>query len=185
MRPSQHPHPLPTHPPHAQTAVMASMCRPPVPWVGVSALFLAVLVLLLLPQCEAFVGGGLRPSTTTTTTTTTPALISLPAAAAPRRLVTQVRATPEQVRSPDLSQTAFPEQVGDEPVCPFMSALDKSQTSACSPPDSLFGIGGDVYRRRRRIRQALAQPCVLVLCCCCCAWLYQFMALELLRFRPG
>jgi len=94
---------------------MASMRRPPVPWLGVFALLLAVLVLLLLPQGEAFVGGGLRPSTTTTTTTTTPAIISLPAAAAPRRLVTQVRATPEQVRLPDLSQTAFPEQVGDEP----------------------------------------------------------------------
>ena len=31
-------------------------------------------------------------------------------------------------------------------VCPFMSTLDKSQTSACCSPDSLFVIGGDVYR---------------------------------------
>jgi len=89
------------------------MRRPSVPWVGVSALLFAVLVLLLQQQGEAFVGGSLRPSTSAAaTTTTTPASIS---SAAARRLVTQVRATPEQVRLPDLSQTAFPEKENDAP----------------------------------------------------------------------
>lgn len=78
------------------------------PWVNVSTLLFALLALLLLQQDEAFVWGGLRPSITAPTA----ASISLAEA---RRLTTQVRATPEQVRLPDLSQTAFPEKLDDEP----------------------------------------------------------------------
>ncbi|GAB5035621.1 soluble pyridine nucleotide transhydrogenase [Nannochloropsis oceanica] len=84
------------------------MREPSMPWVNVSTLLFALLALLLLQQDEAFVWGGLRPSITAPTA----ASISLAEA---RRLTTQVRATPEQVRLPDLSQTAFPEKLDDEP----------------------------------------------------------------------
>lgn len=83
------------------------MHRPSVPRVGVSALLLVLLVLLLLQQDEAFILGSLRPITAPTAASISPA--------AARRLTTQVRATPDQVRLPDLSQTAFPEKFDDEP----------------------------------------------------------------------